>query len=155
TLNSTLSIGANSITSTGSGTTMIFGAITGSGAINANGPGTLWLSGNSTGYTGTITLNSGILRANATSNAIGAGAIVVNGGELQLAGTFNNTRSVTVNANATFKSDQNSSSAGSSQTLGTLQVNGSTMTVTAGSFVNSGTASYVFGATTLTGNTVF
>jgi autotransporter-associated beta strand protein len=63
------------------------GAITGSGDVTKNGAGTLTLGGNNT-YTGTTTLNAGVLALTQSNSA--RAPYIVNGGTLQLgSGAYN------------------------------------------------------------------
>lgn len=75
-------------------TGIIAGTLTGSAALEKTGPGTLILSADTSGYTGTVTVNSGILKLNSSladvsvgenGTLAGEGSI---GGTLTLQGTF-------------------------------------------------------------------
>ncbi len=76
------------LTSAAGGTVVFSGALTGSGAITANGTGTVVLSG-SNALSGAATVNSGATLVAANSNALGttaAGTTVNSGGTLGLQG---------------------------------------------------------------------
>jgi len=122
--------------------------------LTKNSAGTLILSGNNS-YTGVTTLNSGVLRATSSANALGTGAatLTLAGGTLQLAndGGLNFARNTTVSANTTITSDRTSVGAAQTHTLGTLAIGAQTLSTAPGANVNSGTAGVTFGATTLSG----
>ena len=144
----TLTLGANS-----SGNINVagnIGATTGAVTVNSTGGGIVTLSGADT-ETGVTTLSAGILRAT-SAGALGAGALQLNGGTLQLVGgqIFTNT-ATTVGGNVTIQSDNATTGPGAIDTLGSLNLGAFTLTVTAGEFVTSGTAGVTFGAGTLTG----
>ena len=70
--------------------------ITGSGAVVANGPGTIALAAVNA-YTGGTTINGGTLQINAEGN-LGdmGGAVAINGGTLQVSTGFSSTRALTL-----------------------------------------------------------
>lgn len=71
----------------GGASATLAGAITGGGDVTKNGAGTLTLGGSNT-YTGTTTLNAGVLALTQSNNA--RAPYVINGGTLQLgSGTYN------------------------------------------------------------------
>ena len=81
----TLALGTGALTLTGTANSALTGVITGSGSITKNGSLSLSLSGNSTGYSGTTTINGGIVGVSNSNAALGTGAVNVNtGGTLQL-----------------------------------------------------------------------
>ncbi len=154
--------GTFSITKNGAGTLILSGVNSYDGGTIVNN-GMVVMSGNMTSYDGNTTVNGGIMRATTSANSLGDGSsgnpntVFLAGGELQLA---NNTglaynRPTTVSANSTVTSDRLANGAGVTHTMGTLSLGAQTLTVNAGSFVNSGTAGTTFGATTLTGNATF
>jgi len=123
-------------------------------SLTKNSAGTLILSGVNS-YTGVTTLNSGVLRATTSTQALGTGVatLTLAGGTLQLANDsgLNFARNTTVSANTTITSDRTSVGAAQTHTLGTLAIGGNTLSVAPGANVNSGTAGVTFGATTLSG----
>jgi autotransporter-associated beta strand protein len=149
----------------GSGDTTFSSTISGdnASAIDKNGNGVLTLIGNSTTYTGIITLNSGTLKVaggNNTSNlGTGVATLALNGGILDLATTNNSGinygRNTTVSGNSTILSNRAASNAGFTYTLGTLGIGSNTLTAEAGGNATGSTAGLTFGTTTLSGNTVF
>jgi autotransporter-associated beta strand protein len=141
----------------GAGNTTINGIIgTTTGTLTKNGGGILTLTGNST-FTGGVTLNTGIIRATTSAGALGADALALAGGELQLANDtgLNFARSTTVSANAQITSDTLTAVAGVTQTLGTLSIGTNTLTIAKGANAAGTTARVTFGATTLTGTPTF
>ena len=126
--------------------------ISGTGGLIKAGAGTLAVSGNNT-LTGTTSVTAGTLRATANAAALGAGNLTLGGGTLQLADdtglAFN--RNTTLTANTTLQADRLTAGSNVSYTFGTLSLGAFTLTANAGANV-SGTATTIFGATTLTGN---
>lgn len=126
-------------------------SLAGTGALTKLGSGRLTLSGAST-ITG-LNVAAGPVRATTNAGALGAGTLTLSGGSLELA---NDTalafgRNTTVTTNTTITSDVlTAGGAGVTHTLGTVALNnGSTLTVTPGANVGSGTAGVTFGATTI------
>ena len=78
TLTSNLALGANNLDNLGSGTNTLSGNISGNGIIAQHSDGTLILSGGNT-YTGSTHLDHGTLVAG-SNNALGTGALRINGG---------------------------------------------------------------------------
>jgi fibronectin-binding autotransporter adhesin len=77
TLANNFSSGSNTFyESAGSGTLTLNGNLTGSGTFDKNGGSTLVLSGNNSGYTGTVELYNGTIRVFNSSTALGTGMIV-------------------------------------------------------------------------------
>jgi len=144
----------------------ISGGIYGAGGITKEGAGTLVLSGTNS-FTGNLTLNTGILKANNTTPGLrdgnlgkGSSALTLNGGELQLASaaSVNYGRNTTVGGDVTITSDKYNAGTygvGSTYTLGTLNIGAQTLTVKNGASVTSGVAGVNFGAATLTGAATF
>lgn len=126
------------------------GTISGSGAVEKTGAGTLAVSGSNT-YSGGTTITQGTLSA-AADNVLGAssGALTLNGGTLQFGSAFNlaSSRAVSITANngtidtQGFNSTvaQNITGAGSLTKLGsgTLTLNGAN-SYAGGTNVNAGT----------------
>ena len=144
------------LTSGGAGSTTIAGVIVGAGGITKTGAGILTLSGVST-YTGTTTVSAGIVRATTSTGALGAGALSLGSGTLQLANDtgLNFGRATTVTANTTVVSDRLVAGAGVTHTLGTLTIGAQTLSVTRGALATSGTGAITFGVTTMTGASTF
>ena len=151
------------ITNSGSGS----GSVTLSSIIGTNVTGVtqdsssseLIISGANT-FTSGVTLNTGTITVTAGSqNTLGAGnsTLSINGGVLNLnaSGSLSYSRNTTIAGNTKIISNNSTAGAGATYTLGTLSIGANTLTVEGGSNVNSGTAGLTFGATTLTGNTVF
>ena len=128
----------------------------GARSLNKTGAGTLILSGANT-FTGGIVETAGILRAQSSAGALGAGTLTLAGGELQLANdtalAFN--RNTIVTANAQITSDRLASGAGVAHTLGTLGIGAQTLTIAPGANSTGATGGVIFGATTLTGAATF
>lgn len=150
-----------SITNLSANRLTISSGITGSKSVSvAGGTGGVYLNA-SNAFTGALTLNSGILRAGAGGSAaphpLGQGALILNGGELQLAGTLavNYGRNTTVGGDATITSDRSGVNPGVTHTLGTLGIGAQTLTIKSGANITSGVAGVTFGAATLTGASVF
>lgn len=124
---------------------------TGLGIVTKSGAGTTTLSGNNT-YTGGTYIYDGTLRATTLASALGAGTVYLKGGSLELANNtgLNFGQNTEITANATITSNRLTTSGASvAHTLGTLSIGGNKLTVARGSLV-TGTASLIFGATTLT-----
>jgi autotransporter-associated beta strand protein len=141
---------------------VLSGVISGTGPLNVNGGGTLFLQNNGNTYTGGTNVNSGSFEVQTgggtlplTSGIFGAGDVTLTGGQLNLrygGGTSNNT--VTFNNNlviggaSTISVDRNTGSAtGNNYRFNSLSIGNSILTVNSGN-------SYRFeitGATNLNG----
>jgi len=143
-------LGSNTGNNTLSGA-IVDGGGTAVTSVTKSGTGTWVLSGNNT-YTGGMTVSGGTLVA-ASSTALGtvASALSLGGSTLDLAvdsglPAYN----TTITATSTILSDKaTASSAGITQTLGTLSIGAVTLNVSAGANVSGGSPAIVFGATTL------
>ncbi|QYM79172.1 autotransporter-associated beta strand repeat-containing protein [Horticoccus luteus] len=133
---------------TGSGNTLISAAIGAnvSGLVQNSATSALTLSGSSSSFTGTISVNLGTLRATTSANALGAGDLTLAGGTLELANNsaLNFGRDTTLTANSVITSDRTSAGAGVTHTLGNLSLGAQTLTISVGSNVASGTARIAF-----------
>lgn len=125
----------------------------GSVGITKTGSMTQILEGNNT-FTGGITVNGGTLHARNSTTSLGNGSVTLAGTApvLRLSNTagvgLNFNRPITINAAAEIISDNNSTGAGATHTLGTLSLNAANLTISGGANVNSGTAGINFGAVT-------
>jgi autotransporter-associated beta strand protein len=72
----TLALGAGTLTDGGTASTSFAGSITGTGTFDKENTGKLTLTGTSSGFTGNVTLNNGIIAADAT-NATGTATVAV------------------------------------------------------------------------------
>ena len=100
--NISLVSGATTTFAPGAGQSITMGAIAGAGALEMNGAGTLTLGGNDT-YSGGTIVTAGTLVAN-HANALGSGAVTVNGGMLSLTNSVDIiTGTLTVNNGGTLK----------------------------------------------------
>jgi len=148
-------LGNSSIGGTGNTLALsgIIGESGGARTLTKVGSGTLVLSGANT-YTGATTLSGGTLRATTSTDALGLGTLTLSGGTLALANdtglAFN--RNTTLNSgSAIIVSDRLNAGDGVTHSLGTLSLSG-TLTFNKGSNVNGGIAGLTFGAVTLGGN---
>jgi autotransporter-associated beta strand protein len=126
--------------------------------ITKTGGGTLIFGTANSGIAGTIALEAGTLSLRNVDNVIGSGSYSVSGGTLEVRGNTARTNSnaaVQVSGNATFATVRNNLEAGVVNTMGNLTIGANTMTVTASSNMNSGTAGFIFGTTTMNGNATF
>ena len=133
----------------------ISASLTGTSGFTINsGAGTLVLTGNNSGLTGVVSLTAAeTLRAQGIASALGLGTLSLSAGTLQLAGDTGLAflRNTTVSGTTTITSDRvTAASPGVTHTLGTLSINGSTLNITKGTNVSSGTAGTSFLATTIT-----
>ena len=131
------------------------------GTLVKRGPGTLAIRAANTGFLGTLRIEQGTVSFNNSANVIGASGtpatIQLAGGTLSLdddtARTY--TANVVVADSSTLVINRASAGAAVTQTLGTLSIGDQTLTIRGGPNVTSGTATVVFGATTLTGDPTF
>jgi len=116
--------GGNLLTVTGSGNTTLQGVIAGTGGLTKTGTGLLTLSGVNT-FTGATTLSAGTLRATTSAAALGAGALSLGGGTLELANDTGLSfgRNTTVTGSAAITADRlTSATTTTTHTLGTLSI---------------------------------
>jgi len=145
------------------GVTLTLGALQTAGDFTKQGSGTLVLStaGAAARSSGATTLTEGKLTiaATGTRDSLGSAAttLVLNGGTLDLATDASaKAHNTTVGGNVMILSDKaTAASAGITHTLGTLSIGAQTLTINSGTNVGSGTAVLAFGATTMTGASVF
>ncbi len=106
-INSTRAFTLTSATSSiqvDSGTYSLGGSITGSGTLNATGPGTLALFGNNT-YSGGTAINSGTVQIN-SANSLGSGGVTLGGAVLEATATITSNRALTLtSATSTIRVD--------------------------------------------------
>lgn len=101
------------------------GAITGgaSSSVTVAGTGTVYLSGNSSGYAGTTTVSSGTLNASGSNNVLGTGGVVVNtNASFQVQGGVTLANAVTLNGTGTSANGALQNFAGSNTLTGAINV---------------------------------
>ncbi|HEY5313901.1 MAG TPA: autotransporter-associated beta strand repeat-containing protein, partial [Pirellulales bacterium] len=175
----TLSIGGNitgaassTLTLGGNGAGNISGIVSGTTQSLAVNGGNWTLSGVNT-YAGATILSGGTLAATTSASALGAGALTLSGGALNLSNTsgtslsFGRNTTVTAPANVSgyqaitgnvasiITSDVSAVGAGNVYTMGTLAIGAQTLTVNGGPNVTSGVAGLTFGAVSLSGSPTF
>lgn len=115
-----------------------------------------WILSGNNSYRGVTTVGAGTLIATNSANALGAGALTMSGGKLQLANdsslAFN--RNTTVTANSEIDTARVlAAGAGTTHTLGTLSIGNFTLTAGIGdALTTSGVQGLTFGDVTLTGD---
>lgn len=106
---SSVTLGAGSLGVSGASESSFAGTITGTAAssISKSGTGRLSLSGNNTGFSGTVNLSGGIINASGTaSNILGTGNVNVSGsGNLELQGGAIVANTMTLNSTGTGSQD--------------------------------------------------
>lgn len=136
----------------------INGVVSGGSAalLTADGTGTLVLSGANT-FSGGFSATSGTIKATASASALGAGALSLGGAALVLANDsgLNFGNATTISTSTTITSDRLTPGPGVAHSLGTLAINASTLSVSVGSNVISGTAGLSFGNVGFTGSPTF
>jgi fibronectin-binding autotransporter adhesin len=100
------------------------GTISGSGALAEAGSGTIALNGNNN-YTGTTTINAGVLSISSPNNVANTAAIILNGGDLLGSGTFALNNSIGIGATGGGTGSAGLIDAASGQTLSVNGVIGS------------------------------
>lgn len=134
------------VVNTATGTTSYGGAITGSGSVTSNGPGTWVLTGDNN-WTGGTTIGGGILQLGAggttgslTGNITNNASLVLNrANALTLAGAIDGTGSVTqAGAGVSTLSGANSYGGGTAVNTGTLNAANATALGTGAATVNAG-----------------
>ncbi len=141
----------------GAGNISLTAGITGDFNLTKVGAGTLTLNGASTRSAGNTSVETGTLKLGSTT-ALGTTAtpLLLKGGTLDLATDSSvNAYNTTVSATSTITAERATAGAGVTHTLGTLSINGSTLTVNTAATATSGTSGLTFGATTVTGNATF
>ncbi len=162
TVSGNITNGANTLTlaANGAGGITLSGNFVGAGAggatVNGFGSGVVTLSGVNT-YTGTTTLTNGTLRATGNAAALGAGALSLGGGVLQLANDtgLNFGNNTTVTGNTQIVTTTVAATTGVTHTLGTLSIGAQRLTVNGGGIVTTGIQGLTFDATSLTGASMF
>ncbi len=139
---------------TGSGNISVEGTFS-QGSLKQSGTGTITLYGANT-YSGGTTIDSGVVRAQSNSSALGTGAVVLNGGTLELAtagSSLNFGRDVTVSNSSTITIDRTTAGAANNVSLGTLTMaGGKTLTLARGTNITSLNPTLFMGAVTLSGS---
>ena len=156
TYNGTVTLAANSSIG-GAGNITLSAGIAGNFLLTKSDSSTLFLNGSAGTRTGGAQVDGGTLQLGNTA-ALGAAGqtVTLNGGTLNLAtNTTTNAYATSVTASSAIVSNRASAGAGITHTLGTLSINGSTLSVSAGTNVSANTAyGLTFGATTLSANGV-
>ena len=157
TISGNVANGGNLLTLSGTDTAgTLSGIVSGTGGLTKDDTGTWLLSGANT-FSGATTLNAGTLRATTAAGALGSGTLTLAGGTLELANDsaliFG--RNTTISANTAITSDRLIGGVGVTHTLGTLAIGTNTLTIAAGANATSATAGITFGATTLSGDPTF
>jgi len=148
----TWSIAADSSLSRGTTDTFTMAA---GRTITKTGAGTLTLTSSNTGIAGTIEVQQGVLRVSTNDNALGNATVALNGGTFEIfsnGARTNANAATTVIGESTVRLARDSTGAGVSHVMGTLQLGSSKLTVTANAQNTSGTANVTYGATTLSNN---
>jgi fibronectin-binding autotransporter adhesin len=156
TLNSNLSLGANALTFTGTGNLTLAGNVSGTGAVNANGSGSLVLS-NANTFIGTINISAGsVVLANANAAASNSISFPANStGTLDIASDSDNVIVTNIagasgaSSSWTFASDRATVGGGITHTVGAVALPQATLNVTAGPNVSGGNPKIITGAMNL------
>ena len=133
----------DNITFAGSGniTTGAIGAA-GTAGVTMQGTGNLTLS-TANGFTGGLTVNSGTVVATTSATALGAGALNLAGGTVDLSyatGQTLTSYAPSVTGNSAIIADVSTAGAGISYTFGTLGIGAQRLIIQGGANVTSGTA---------------
>ncbi|WP_448191403.1 beta strand repeat-containing protein [Azospirillum sp. sgz301742] len=169
----TLGVRALTVVQSADGT--LSGVISGTGALTKSGSGTLTLSGSNT-YTGLTGVSAGTLSIGASSN-IGTGAIVLNGGTLDITGattlsqsillgashgTVSNSAAVTLSGvisgtgyNLTKTGTGTLTLSGTNTYTGTTTINAGSVSISAGNKIGSGAITLNGGTLDITGGIIF
>jgi fibronectin-binding autotransporter adhesin len=135
-------------------------AVAGVGGITYSGTGTLTLNQTNL-FTGPVTVTSGTVVGTSVAGALGAGNLILQGGNLLLTNTSGTglafARPTFVTGPATITSDVNApGGAGNTHTFGTLEIGAQTLTIKPGANVTAaGNTGITFGVSTFTGNSTF
>ena len=136
----------------------LFGLISGTGGLSVKQDSTVILTNNNT-FSGQVSIEAGTLEGRNFAGVLGSGTLSISGASTTLR-LRNNTglnfgRNTTISANTTIASGRLTDGAGVTHTLGTLNIGANTLTVAVGPNVTSGTAGLTFGATTMSGDSIF
>jgi fibronectin-binding autotransporter adhesin len=163
TITGNINNGANLLTITGAGNTIINGVIgNGAGGLTKNGIGVLTLGANNT-YTGNTALSAAgttVVRSfqpfGAPNGAANNLSMATNGNILDLqSDTGMATYNLTLTGSPTIKLGRATSGAAVNYTMGNVTMGGQTITAQVGSNVASGIPTLTLGNVTATGNAVF
>ena len=102
-----VSLGAGTLSLTGSSQTAYDGTFSGSGTLNKSGTGKIAFIGGSSGLSGPVNLSGGIINVSGSaSNILGTGAVSVSGtGNLEMQGGATLANAMTLNSNGTGAND--------------------------------------------------
>lgn len=125
----TTALGAGSLTIAGPNNTNsnYAGILTGTSAssLNVNGTGKVYLSGDSSGFAGTINVTNGTLNASGSNSVLGTGAVNVSSvGNLQLQGGIVVANAVAINGSGTSGNGAIENFAGNNTINGTVTLGG-------------------------------
>jgi fibronectin-binding autotransporter adhesin len=149
--------------SNGASSQVDVGVLHGTGGLVKKGAGTLLMAATTpapfSSFTGNVVVDEGTMQAGNDAGAFGSGSatLTINGGTLTAKGSAakNYGRNTTVAGNTTFLINNSSGNGGMAYSFGTLSIGAYIFTVTHQAVGGGAMGSLTFGATTLTGDTVF